>query len=255
MSQPTGGGLTRLCVWVLGWVWWLVVPVRRQEAVDALCTALPGEWAPGQRLRHAVGSVAWGYIELLLDWRPTWLGLEEARGGAVVVTGHLGPWDPCLVQAARIVPITVFLKVPSHGPSAGFIAWLRRRDGSVDLEPLPVSDAMSAARAALDRGRVVVFVVDQRHGGGVPVRFLGRPATASPGLGALLHTHPVPVFRTHQWRDPSGRVWCQAERLDWRLPADRTQCAVIAAQLAQDAVEEGVYKHPGDWWWLHRRWR
>jgi len=244
--------LTTLVVWLLGWVWWLLVPVRRAVAWSNLQQAIPG--TEGAALRHAVGSVAWGYLELLVGPRVDWRGLEAARGGAVLFTAHLGPWDPCLVEAARICPLTVFLKVPSSGAAAWAIERLRRRPG-VDLEALPVRDAMEAAHDALERGRLIVFVLDQRHAAGVPVDFFGRPAWTSAAFAAMVHRHRPRVFASHQWRDASGRVHARAERLNWTVPDDRDEAVRELTASTQRWIEGRVRATPGDWWWLHRRWK
>lgn len=243
---------TRLGVAFFGWLWWLVLPVRRAVARDNLHRALPG--APTHLLRHAVGSVAWGYLELLAGRRVAWTGLEEARGGAVLFTAHLGPWDLCLLAAARIAPLTVFLKVPSNPVAAWLIARLRAHP-DVDLEPLPVQGSLAAARRALDRGRVVVFVLDQRHAAGIPVPFFHTPAWTSAAYAALVHRCQPRLFATTQWRTADGRLVAHAQRLHWTIPDDRDEAIAHLTARTQQWLEARVREHPADWWWLHRRWR
>ena len=244
--------MTRLAVGLLGWVWWWLVPVRARHAAAALHRALPN--APVALLRHAVGSVAWGYVELVGRRRVRWTGLEAARGGAVLFTGHLGPWDPCLVAAARIVPLTVFLKTPTSPVAAAAVRWLRRQPG-VDLEPLPVTGAMDAARAALARGRLVVFVLDQRHAAGIPVPFFGRPAWTSAAFAAMVFRDRPRVFASVQWRAADGSLHARAHRLHWSVPEERDVAVAELTARTQAWLEARVREHPGDWWWLHRRWR
>lgn len=244
--------MTRAGVWLLGWVWWLLLPIRRSVAWNNLQQAIPG--ASAHRLRHAVGSVAWGYLELLVGPEVDWRGLEAARGGAVLFTAHLGPWDPCLVEAARIAPLTVFLKVPSSGAAAWAVRRLRMRPG-VDLEALPVKDAMEAAHKALQRGRLIVFVLDQRHNAGIPVDFFGRPAWTSAAFAAMVHRHRPRLFASHQWRDASGRLHARAVPLDWSVPEDRTEAIQALTARSQQWIEARVRETPGDWWWLHKRWK
>ena len=243
---------TRLAVWLLGWVWWLILPIRRTVACTNLAQALPG--ASPALLRHAVGSVAVGYLELLLGRSVRWHGLEEARGGAVLFTAHLGPWDLCLLAAARITPITVFLKVPSSPAAAAAIRRLRQHP-AVDLEPLPVQGSMTAAHRALERGRLVVFVLDQRHHQGVPVDFFGRPAWTSAAFAAMVHRCRPRLFASSQWRDHRGVLHAYAQPLRWQIPEDRAEAVQTLTARCQTWIEQRIRERPGDWWWLHRRWR
>ena len=244
--------VTQLAIWCLGWLWWVVLPVRRSVARANLAAALPD--AEPALLRRAVGSVAVGYLELLLRRSVDWQGLEAAAGGAVLFTAHLGPWDTCLLAAARRVPITVFLKVPSNPLAARAIERLRA-DPEVDLEPLPVRGSMDAARAALERGRLVVFVLDQRHQDGVAVPFFGRPAWTSAAFAAMVHRLRPRLYASVQWRDHRGMVHARALPLSWEVPDDRDTAIRVLTARTQRWIERRVRERPGDWWWLHRRWK
>ncbi len=243
---------TRAAIWCLGWVWWLCIPVRRTVARANLARALPS--ASPALVRRAVGSVFVGYVELLFGRKVDWQGLEAARGGAVLFTAHLGPWDTCLLEAARRVPITVFLKVPSSPVAAAAIARLRQH-ASVDLEPLPVHGSMAAARDALARGRLVVFVLDQRHHAGVPVPFFHAPAWTSAAFAAMVHRERPRIFASVQWRDHRGIVHARARPLFWAIPEAREEAIALLTARTQAWIEDRIRERPGDWWWLHRRWK
>lgn len=238
--------------WVilLGWFWWCVVPVRRREAVAAASR----RGVTPDLVRRSVGSVALGYWELLWGGAVDWRGLEAARGGALLFTGHLGPWDICLVEAAKIAPLTVFLKVPSNPLAARAIARLRSQPG-VDLQPLPVEGSLEAAEAALGQGRIVVFVLDQRHAAGIAVPFLGEPAWTSAAFAALAYRTGARVFASAQWRDAEGGIVARAIPVDWPRPIDRAPFVLEWTRRTQEWLGERVLERPGDWWWLHRRWK
>ena len=63
----------------LGALWWWVLPVRRATAVAQLHAALP-DADPGPVLRHAVGSAAFGYLELMAGRWAEWRGLDQVTG-------------------------------------------------------------------------------------------------------------------------------------------------------------------------------
>ena len=120
--------------------------------------------------------------------------------------------------------------------------------------PQPPS-IQDAARDALARGRLIVFVMDQRHNAGIPVDFLGRPAFTSAAFAAMVHRHRPRLFASYQWRAASGSLHARAIELDWSIPEDRAQAIQQLTALSQQWIAERVRATPGDWWWLHKRWK
>lgn len=236
----------------LGWLWWTLLPARRRLAAQQLQACLPAA-PPGPTLRRALGSAAWGYAELLMGQPLEWRGLEAARGGGLCLTAHFGPWDLAMVRCAEAVPLTVFVKTPSQAWAARALEGLRRRTGA-DLELLPPAGSMPAAERALERGRLVVFVVDQRHAAGIPVPFFGRPAWSSAGFARLAWRSRAPIVGATMGRGPDGRPWGRMEPLPWAIPEARDEALPALTAAAQAWVEAQVRARPQDWWWLHRRW-
>lgn len=246
----------RRAAWrLLGALWWWALPLRRREAQAQLCAALPERSAEAPALlRGAVGSVALGYLELALGSPMPIAGLEALaaelqRGrGALCLGGHHGPWDLLLVRCSERVPVTVFVK----RPSSRIAAWaLDRLRGGGDLELLPPRGAFAAAERALRAGRVVLLVQDQRHNPGPAVPFFGRPARTSEGyarLRALADALGAPTYGALAWRRPDGVAEGSLTRLNAPEHGDLTA-------WTQHFHEAAARAQPGDWWWLHRRWR
>lgn len=237
----------------LGALWWWVLPVRRATAVAQLHAALP-DADPGPVLRHAVGSAAFGYLELMAGRWAEWRGLDQVTGGGLCLAGHGGAWDLAMVSFARQVPLTVFVKAPSN-PVARWVLRRLRTLGGTDLQLLPPAGSMADAHEALNKGRLVVFVVDQRHNRGVPVPCFGRPAWTSAGFAVMAWKTRAPLYGTWQRRDPDGRVRGDLERLDWPIPEDRDEAIATLTAQTQQWVESKVRRWPADWWWLHKRWK
>jgi KDO2-lipid IV(A) lauroyltransferase len=113
---------------------------------------------------------------------------------------------------------------------------------------------MEAARRALERGRLVVFVLDQRHNAGIPVPFFGHPAWTSAAFAALVHRHRPRIFGSYQWRDAHGRLQARAVEVHWSIPEAREAAIPALTRRTQRWLEARVRESPGDWWWLHKRW-
>lgn len=236
--------------WLLGWLWWTLLPARRALAIANHRAAFP-ERDPGE-LRRTVGELAWSYAELALGRRATVSGLDAVQGGALVLAGHLGGWDLALLSLADHVPVTIFVREPSDRLARAVVARLRRHP---NLELLPPRGAMDRAYAALAAGRLVLFVQDQRHAPGIPVDFLGRPAWTSAGFAVAAWRTRAPVLGMTQHRDDAGVHRVQLRRLPLQIPEDRAAAVATLTAASQRFYADAVRQRPWSWWWLHDRWR
>jgi KDO2-lipid IV(A) lauroyltransferase len=138
--------------------------------------------------------------------------------------------------------------------------WTRRflaaQRAAHDVVAFDTGARMDAAYAALDAGRSVFFVQDQRHAKGVPSPFFGRPARTSVGLAAAHLRTGRPIWAVWQRRVGVGAHHVWAAPLP--LPP-RTGDATADLQAITDACnawyEARIREHPHGWLWLHRRWR
>ncbi len=235
--------------WLLGWLWWLVLPVRKRLAVDNFRRAFP-EHAPGE-LRRTVGEIVMAYVHLLLGRRAEVEGAELLVGGGIIVAGHGMNWDIAMVTVGERAPLTIFVKPPSNRFAAWAIERWRRAAG---VELLPPHGSMAAAYDALDRGRFVVFVQDQRHNKGIAVPFFGRPALTSPAMAAMAWRSRRPIFGVWQ-RCDRGRYTVSVERLPWPVPDDREQAIIELTARTQRFYEDRIRTAPYGWLWLHKRWK
>ena len=200
------------------------------------------------------------FVELLRYERSTYDGFELVgwdnlidranRGvGSLVLTGHGAGWELVgAVAATKLnLPITVIVKRPSSPNSARIIERIRTSFGLELLEP---EGSFWLASQALARGRVVVFLLDQRHNGGISVPFFGRDALTSKGLALLSKRSGVPVFPAWQVRLGTGRHLFEI------FPAMGLSGDVMEdTSLFMRFYEERIIENPAGWLWLHDRWR
>ena len=233
----------------IGWVWWLICPIRKRIAIDNYRRAFPDHTIGD--LRRCVGEMVWGYIELARGKRAEIHGHEQITHGGLCLAGHGGAWDLALISAAQHIPITIFVKTPANPLIAWWIRRLRERSG---LELLAPTASAVAAYRALKRGRLVVFVQDQRHNQGIPVQFFGRPAWTSRGFAVLAARTDVPIFGAWQWRDQHTgiqKMHIETLTLDQRNPEHIPEITLQTQQF----YERKIRKRPHSWLWLHDRWR
>ena len=108
----------------------------------------------------------------------------------------------------------------------------------------------------LDRGGHVGQLIDQHFTRGVVVDFFGRPCLANPLLAKLARYYDCPVHGVRVVRLPEGRFRLElTPALDLPRGADGQIDVAGAMQAMTAQVEAWVREHPGQWLWMHRRWR
>jgi len=244
---------------MLAWLWWLVYPHRKVLAVANFSLAFP-EIKPGPALREGLASLVLSIAEVQRETRKPQLNLEfsgfealcqraQDGQGSLVVTGHGGAWELLGLAASRDLklPITVIVRHIASPSLRRVIEGLRDTAG---LELLPPENSFFLASKALSKGRVVVFLIDQRHNNGLKVPFFGRDALTSKALALLAKRSGAPVFGG--WATRLGRGH---HRFQLWGPLETT------GDLLQDTaeytafIEERIRERPAHWLWLHDRWR
>jgi lauroyl/myristoyl acyltransferase len=242
--------MSALVIWVFGWLWWVVLPIRKRVAVANYARAFP-ERDRGE-LRRTVGEMVLAYIDLLRGVRARVEGAELLQGGVICLAGHFSAWDIGLTTAAMTVPTTATLREPANR----LPLWVIRRVRSkVDLVTLPPKGSMAAAYDALERGRMVMLVQDQRYNQGIPVPFFGATALTSPGLAAIAWRTRRPIVGMWVTREDDGGYLLRFEPLDWPIPEDRETAIAELTVRSQQFYEEGIRRKPYSWLWLHDRWK
>ncbi len=235
---------------LIGWLWWWVIPIRKKLAIANYAAAFP-ERDP-RDLQRTVGELVAGYVDLLRG-RPVALqGMELVQQGGVCLAGHGGAWDLGLCAAARQVPATIFVRTPSNRLAAWWITRMRERSG---IELLPPRNSALKALRALKRGRLLVFVQDQRENDGIRIDFFGRPARTSRGLATIVYHTKAPVFGAWQWRDEAGQHHLSVEPIEIPFPDDPDEAPAVITRATQAWYEDKIRSAPHSWLWLHDRWR
>lgn len=181
--------------------------------------------------------------------------LKELDGPAVCFTAHTANWELLPVSAAAYgLNITALFRPPNN-PYISERVLAARRTAMGHLVPSKAGAAWALADIMREGGKVGVLV-DQFYKKGVPVEFFGRTTMASPLAARLARQFDCPVYPARCIRLPGGRFRIELQdRLD--VPRDDRGRVDVAAvtQKINDVVEEWVREYPGQWLWLHNRWR
>lgn len=243
----------------------LAKPVARARARVA---AVYPEWSPEECSRlvaeslHslACAGVEWLYldrhgeaflemVEMAAEGTEHLAALDQ---GGIMVGAHLGNWEiGGALMGRRLAGRRLVVVGRRQGNSVldALSVRLRRRLG-MEHATRHWRDAPALSQA-LAEGGVLGLVADQHASKGVPVTFLGLPALAFAGPALLARRHNLPIVATAVLREGWGRFReVVAPPIE---VAEKTDAEVV--QAYSDALGELVRRAPGQWMWLHGRWK
>jgi KDO2-lipid IV(A) lauroyltransferase len=173
----------------------------------------------------------------------------------IFFSAHLANWEMVsMVGTAAGLPLTrVYRRM-----NAPMAERLLRRGASPVLGELVPKGRKGAIRLnqALKDGGHLGIMVDQKLNEGIEIPFLGHPAMTAPALAsfALKYRCPVVPIRAERLGGAHFRVIVDPPL---ELPDTGDREADIRALMTQvnDIVGGWVRAKPGQWLWLHRRWR
>jgi KDO2-lipid IV(A) lauroyltransferase len=258
----------------LGDLAWMAGGRRRDIALENLALALPELPAGERRLlarqsfRHlgaaACDTLSASRFDLVGLCRNLalegWEHLEQARarpGGFFVLSAHLGFWEIAAhVAGAYFGPLHVVGRPLDNPRLDRELAAYRGRFGN---RTLARRGAARAILRALDAGGVVGILIDQRPrpGEGIRVPFFDRPCLTSPVLARIALSRSTPVVPIFCFPEPAGRYRFVARpAIDPEGLGDQGPEAVAAlTRRYLEACEREIRRRPGEWMWMHARWK
>jgi KDO2-lipid IV(A) lauroyltransferase len=176
--------------------------------------------------------------------------LRQGRG-VLFATAHLGNWElSAFAHALLAAPMHVVVR-PLDNPLIDAVIERRRAlSGNFVISKREYARAILKALAA---NQAVGILVDQNSAAdaGVFVDFFGVKACAGTGFAKLAARSGAAVI-------PGFAVWEEAEEryvLRFRPPLAMSGDAARDTQLVESELEQAIRQHPGQWLWIHRRWK
>lgn len=180
--------------------------------------------------------------------------IEASDKGAVLVSGHFANWEvmasaicnrpvDCLVtyRAINNPHIDRRLNAARHAYGIGILT--------------PKGLGTRHLMKALGDGRAVALMNDQKFREGIPVPFFGRDAMTAPGPTRLAIRYGVPIIPVSTIRTGPARF-----RVTIHEPIHPSDTGPMDIRVREtvvritEFVEARVREHPGQWFWMHRRW-
>ncbi len=172
-----------------------------------------------------------------------------AGKGVVLVTAHFGNWEVIRFAAARL------------GASVGIIY---RAFNNPGFDAIASSYASVAGTPVLHKGRkgsrellrhvarkgAAMILIDQHQTGAPLIPFLGREAETATSAAALALRTGAALVPASATRLDDGRRF----RVAFELPVPHGD-PIDMTRALNDRISAWIAAHPGQWLWLHRRWR
>lgn len=179
-----------------------------------------------------------------------------AGRGVLLATAHFGAWE-CFgtILCERFKPVWAVAR-PIDNPLLD--EWVRKSRartsaGTIDKD----GGGMKMARL-LKQGEIVFALLDQNAGeSGVVMDFLGVPSSHHRVAGAMATRFGAAVIPAYLRREPGHLRFCMileaAVEPDPALQGDAASIDVV--RRVSDSLERQVRAAPGQWLWLHDRWK
>jgi KDO2-lipid IV(A) lauroyltransferase len=172
----------------------------------------------------------------------------RAGTGAVLVTGHFGQWEAgrAWMKAGGINCAGVYR--PTDNPHLNAIYLENLQFGGTPIFAKNRAGVRGMV-AHLGGGGIIAILTDQHERRARPLDFLGQPAPTSTVAADLALKFGVPLIPIYGIREPDGehvRVVVEAP-----IP---TSTSAEMMQAVNDSLAARVREHPGQYYWLHRRW-
>ncbi len=195
------------------------------------------------------------YIELE-NFREVVRLLLDKNRGLIMLTGHYGNWEILGYLLATLGFNTTSIARPLDNPYVNeWLLGVRERKGQ---RIIAKSGATSEVIEVLTNKGAVGFIADQNAGSkGVFVDFFGRKASTYKSIALLAMQYEVPVVIGYARRHGAKFHFTVGVQdiiypEDWRDQPDPLR---YVTQRYTKALEDVIRVEPGQYLWIHRRWK
>lgn len=179
----------------------------------------------------------------------------RAGKGVILVVGHLGNWE-YLAHAIVLgmgLKLNAFAAVQANEVADRIIVGLRTRFGAKFIAPR-MNNSPDMIRA-VRRGEIAGFVADQNAGSrGLFVPFLGQIASTHHGPAVYAALTQAPAFFGAAIEQEDGRYSIEFTPLGKCASREPKDVLEFTANWVR-VLEANVRKHPGQYFWMHNRWK
>ena len=166
----------------------------------------------------------------------------------IVVTGHFANWEvmACVLAQSDLDCAITYRRINNPHMDRR-VRQQREAYGTQTLVPKSGAAGARHLLGALNEGRSVAFLNDQKFNTGLALPFFGIDAMTAPG----------PVRLALQADAPILRMWCRREGAEFTVgfePPWRPESVEDGVREILRWTESVIARAPEQWFWAHRRW-
>jgi KDO2-lipid IV(A) lauroyltransferase len=246
----------------------LAIPRLRRTAMRNLELAYPDKSSAERRaitdeVFRSVARLIWVFARFpningqnICEWiryegLEHYLEAKKAGRGILFATAHFGNWElSAFAHALMTEPMHIMIR-PLDNPRIDQLVEDRRRLSGNHL--IVKWDGARAVLRALHQNEAVGVLIDQNTSlqEGVFVDFFGTPACANTAFAKI-------AARTGAAVIPGFAVWSEEEAkyiLKFHPPLEISGDPSEDTHRLHAVLEHVIREHPGQWLWIHRRWK
>lgn len=196
-----------------------------------------------------------------IDGEERWRSVDDAPGGFILLTAHVGNWEVGSMEPAeRSTRRVHVVREEETDPRAQeFVRGLLARRGERYLTHFATDDPSLGMRllAALRAGDVVALQGDRPRARGrtIPATLFGRPFSVPAGVPALARAAGVPVVPVFVLRRGRRRYRLVVrEPIRFPVSESRAEAEVRFAGRVTDELERAIRAEPHQWFCFRELW-
>ncbi len=195
------------------------------------------------------------YFELT-QFQPALRLMLQRNQGLIMLTGHYGNWEVLGYLLAALGFETTSVARPLDNAYVNkWLLGVRQKQGQRIIDK---KGASSEVTDILANGGVVAFIADQNAGTkGIFVDFFGRMASTYKSIGLLAMEYRVPVVIGFASRiNNNFHFQVGVQDIIWPEQWDQEEDSLrYITQRYTKAIEDIIRADPGQYLWVHRRWK
>jgi Kdo2-lipid IVA lauroyltransferase/acyltransferase len=186
-----------------------------------------------------------------------YLAARDAGQGVLILTGHLGAWElSSFYHSLMGYPMSMVIRRLDNELVDQLVNGIRCQHGNTVVHK---DDFARGLISAMRQGETVGILMDTNMTPpqGVFVDFFGTPACTASGMARVaLRTGAAVLPGFLLWEESSQSYVLHFGRQLELVRSDDNEVDIVAnTELFTRTLEDYIRQYPGQWLWLHRRWK
>src|SRR5277367_2170546 len=187
----------------------------------------------------------------------SYLAARDAGQGVLILTGHLGAWElSSFYHSLMGYPMSMVIRRLDNELVDGLVNGIRCQHGNKVVHK---DDFARGLIAAMRQGETVGILMDTNMTPpqGLFVDFFGTLACTASGMARVaLKTGAAVLPGFLLWEESSQRYVLRFGKQLKLVRSDDNEADIVAnTALLTRILEDYIRQYPGQWLWLHRRWK